>query len=122
RPSGAAIADEASRLVVPLGEQKIDRVLERAGDAMIVFGRNEDIAIKRADLGGPRFGVRFTVLPHAGWHRLVEERQVEVFDVHEFELGVATLMGDFVNPFGYGLPLATGSCTADDNGDSKCFH
>src|SRR5712691_288311 len=37
----AAVAHEASRLVVPLGKQKINRVLERAGDAMIILGRNE---------------------------------------------------------------------------------
>ena len=54
RSAGSAIADEASRLVVPLGEQKIDRVLERAGDSMVVLGRDEDVGVKRADLGGPR--------------------------------------------------------------------
>ena len=54
RSAGAAIADEASRFVVPLGEQKIDRVLERAGDSMVVLGRDEDVGVKRADLGGPR--------------------------------------------------------------------
>src|SRR2546426_2127552 len=83
-PAGAAVADEASGLVVPLAEQKINRVFERAGHAMIILRRDEDIAIKRTDLGGPRLGVRLTVLPHDGRHRLVEERQVEVFDVHEF--------------------------------------
>jgi hypothetical protein len=30
RPAGAAVANEASRLVVPLVEQKINRVFERA--------------------------------------------------------------------------------------------
>ena len=64
RSAGAAVADEASRLVVPLGEQEIDRVLERAGDAMVVLGRDEDIAVERADLRGPCFGVRLAVLPH----------------------------------------------------------
>src|SRR2546423_6368582 len=58
RAADAAVADEASRLVVPLGEQKIDRVLERARDAMVVLGRDEDIAVERADLGRPYFGVR----------------------------------------------------------------
>ena len=62
RPAGAAVADEAGRLVVPLAEQKIDRVLERAGNAMIVLGRDEDIAVERSDLGGLYFGVSFTVL------------------------------------------------------------
>jgi hypothetical protein len=89
---------------------------------MIVFRRDEDIAIKRTDLGGPRFGVRFTVLPHDGRHRLVEKRQVEVFDVHEFKLGVGALLCDFVNPFCHGFAVATRSCASDDDGDSSCFH
>jgi len=42
RPACTPVADEASRLVVPLAEEKINRVLERAGDAMIVLGRDED--------------------------------------------------------------------------------
>ena len=58
-------------------------------------------------------------MPHDGRHRLVEERQVEVFNVHEFELGVGTLLRDFVNPFGYGLALATGPRASDDDGDSE---
>ena len=86
---------------------------------MIVLGRDEDIAVKGADLGGPYFGVRFTVLSHYGRHRLVEERQVEVFDVHEFELGVPTLFRDFVDPFGNGLAIAAGPCASDDDGNSK---
>src|SRR6266849_6186774 len=111
RPAGAAVADEASRLVVPLTEQKINRVLERAGDAMIILGRDEDKTIERTDLRGPRFGVRLTVLPHDGRHRLVEERQ--------FELRVATLLRDFVNPFGHGLAVATGPRASEDDSNSK---
>jgi hypothetical protein len=32
---------EGGRLVVPLGKQKIDRVLERAEGSMVVLGRDE---------------------------------------------------------------------------------
>src|SRR5882757_5751594 len=74
RTAGTAIADEAGGLVVPFSEQKIDRVLECTGDAMIILGRHEDIAIKRTDLGGPCFGVRLTVLSHRWWNWLVEKR------------------------------------------------
>jgi hypothetical protein len=38
RSAGATVADETSRLVVPLGEEKIDRVLECAGGSMIYSG------------------------------------------------------------------------------------
>src|SRR5438309_2194096 len=86
---------------------------------MIILGRDEDIAVKRTDLRGPCCGVGLTVLPHYGRHRLVEERQVVIFDVYEFELGVATLFRDFVDPFGHGLAVAAGPCTSDDDGDSK---
>jgi len=64
RSAGAAVADEASRLVVPLGEQKIDRVLERAGDSMVVLGRDEDVGVKRADLGGPYDAILLTNFLH----------------------------------------------------------
>jgi hypothetical protein len=101
RSTGAAVADEASRLVVPLGEQKIDGVLERAGDAMVVLGRDENVGIERTNFRGPRFGVRLTVLPHYWWYRLVEKRQVEILDVYEFELSVAALFRDFIDPLRY---------------------
>src|SRR5437762_8191018 len=86
---------------------------------MIILRRDEGIAIKRTDLGGPRFGVRLTVLPHDGRHRLVEERQVEVFNVHEFELCVGAPFRDFVDPFGDGLAVATGPSASEDDGNSK---
>src|SRR5258707_1219872 len=115
--TGAAVANETSRFVVPLGEQKIDRVLERAGDSMVVLGRDENVGIETLDLGGPRFGVRLTVLSHYWWHRLVEQRQVKIFDVHELELSVAALRRNFINPFSYGLAVATRPRASDDDGN-----
>src|ERR1700674_1105903 len=58
RSAGAAVTDEASRFIVPLGKQKIDGVFERAGDAVVVLGCDEDIAVEGAYPGGPCFGVR----------------------------------------------------------------
>ena len=40
-----------------------------------LLGRDEDIAVRRADLG-PLCWLRLTVLPHDGRHRLVEEWHV----------------------------------------------
>src|SRR5438132_10307622 len=54
-----------------------------------------------------------------GRHRLVEKRQVEVYDVHEFELGVGPLFRDFVDPFGDGLAVATGPRASEDDGNSQ---
>src|SRR6476646_10955170 len=119
RSAGAAVADEASRLVVPLGEQKIDRVLERARGSMVVLGRDENVGVKRADLGGPRFGVRLTVLPHYWWRRLVQKRQVEILDVDKLEFGVAALLCDFVNPFTNSLAISARPRASDDDGNPK---
>jgi hypothetical protein len=52
-PPRNVLADETSRLVVPLAEQKIHRVLERVGDAMIILRRDEDIAVKGGNLRRP---------------------------------------------------------------------
>src|SRR5256885_9279701 len=87
RAAGAAVADEAGCFVGPLCKQKIDRVLERAGGSMVVLGRDENVCIETADLSGPRFGVRLTVLPHYGRHRLVERWENGIFDVPEVLLG-----------------------------------
>ena len=119
RSTGAAVADEASRLVTPFCKQKINRVLERARSSMVVLRRNENVGIETADLGGPYFGVRLTVLAHYGRHGLVEKRQVEIFDVYEFELGVGTLLSDFVNPLSHGLAVATGPRASDDDCNSN---
>ena len=54
-------------------------------------------------------------IAHDGRHRLVEERQIEVFNVHEFELGVGALLRDFVDPFGDGLAVATGPRASEDD-------
>src|SRR4029077_5775627 len=119
RATGTAIAHEAGSLVVPLAVQKIDRVLERAGDSMVVLRRDENVGIERADLGGPRFGVRLTVLPHYWWNRFVEKRQVEIFDIHEFELGVAALFGGFMDPFRYRLAISIRARASDNDRDPK---
>src|SRR5437868_6852686 len=115
RPANTAVANEASRLVVPLGEQKIDRILERAGRSMVVLWRDEDIAVERTNLRCPCFSLRFTVLPHRGRRRLVEKRQVEIFDVHELEFCVAALFRDFIDPFRYRLAISIRACASEND-------
>ena len=66
RPASAAAANESSRFVVPLSEQKIDCVLERAGSSVVVLWRDKNVGIERTNLRSPCFGVRLTVLPIEG--------------------------------------------------------
>ena len=86
---------------------------------MVVLRRDENVAIKRTDLSGPRFGVRLTVLPHYWWHWLVQKRQVEILDVDELEFGVAALLCDFVNPFTNSLAISARPRASDDDGNPK---
>src|ERR1700716_2624567 len=84
---------------------------------MVVLGRDEYVGIERTDLRGPCLGVRFTVLPHYWRHRLVEKRQIEIFDVHEFELGVAALFRDFIDPLRYRLAISTRAGASENDCD-----
>jgi hypothetical protein len=102
----AAVTDETGRFVVPLRIEEIDRVLQRAGRRVIVLRRDENETIERSDLRRPLFGVRLRILPQARRQRLVEQRQVVVFDVDELEFGVGALARDFVSPLGDGLTMA----------------
>ena len=55
-----------------------------------VLGGHEDEAVERGDLLGPGLGVRLSYSPERG-HGLVEVRQIEVGEVDELELGLASL-------------------------------
>jgi hypothetical protein len=118
-PPGAAVADEPGRFVVPFGVQVVDRVLERAGYAVVVLGRYEDVAVKGPDLCGPRSSVLPTVLPQRGRYRLVEKGQVEILDIDDLKLRIGAPLGDFVNPAGHGFRLATRTRAADDDGEPE---
>lgn len=54
--SSSTIADEPSRLTVPLIPQVIDGVLEYSGNAVIVFTSHKYIGTIRSDLIGPEPG------------------------------------------------------------------
>src|SRR6266487_2728835 len=61
--------------------------------------------------------MRFTVLPHRGRHGLVEKRQVEIFDVYEFELSVAALFRNFVDPFRDGFTVSIRARASENDCD-----
>src|SRR5580658_5334246 len=107
RPAIAAVADEADGFVVPFAVQEVDRVLERGGRAMIVFGRHEDEGVELLDRSRPGLGVRLAVLTHGCWDRLIEQGQVEILYVDDFELSVASLARDVIDPARDGLRFAS---------------
>src|SRR3984893_12897567 len=117
RPASTAVANESSRFVVPLSEQKIDCVLERAGSSVVVLWRDKNVGIERTNLRSPCFGVRLTVLPHRGRHRLGEKRQVEILDVHELGLRVAARFRDFTNPFRDGFTVSIRARASENDCD-----
>src|SRR6266403_841761 len=84
---------------------------------MVVLRRDENVGIERTNLRSPCFSVRLAVLPHYWRRRLVEKRQVEIFDVHELELGVAALFRDFIDPFRYRLAISTRARASENNCD-----
>ena len=51
------------------------------------------------------------------WHWLFEKRQVETFDVHEFELGLAALFRDVIDPFRYRLAVSTRARASENDCD-----
>jgi hypothetical protein len=84
---------------------------------MIVFGRHEDEGVELLNLSRPGFGVRLAVLPHGCRDRLIEQGQVEILYVHDFERGVASLAGDVIDPACDGLRLASRPRASDDDSD-----
>src|SRR6266403_4405853 len=84
---------------------------------MVVLRRDENVGIERTDLRSPCFSMRFTVLPHRGRRRFVKKRQVEIFDVHEFELSVAALFRDFTNPFRDGFTVSIRARASENDCD-----
>src|SRR5580693_350061 len=117
RPAIAAIADESDGLVVPFAVQEVDRILERGGRPMIVLGRHEDEAVELLDLCSPGLGVRLAVLTHGCRDRLIEQGQIEILYVHDFERGIAALARDVIDPARDGLRLSARPRASNDDGD-----
>jgi hypothetical protein len=63
--------------------------------------------------------VRLTILPHYWRYRLVEKRQVEIFDVDELEFGVAALFRDLIDPLGDRFAISARARASNDDGNFK---
>ncbi len=84
---------------------------------MVVLGGDEHIAIVLVDFSRPGFGVVFGVLLHHGRRRLIQQRQVEIGNVDQLELGIAAFLGFGQYPVGDGFGVAARAGAAQDDGD-----
>lgn len=115
--AGAAVADEADGLVGPLGVQEVDGVLQGAGHGAVVLRGDDDEAVEGRDLLRPGVGVRLGVLAHRRGVGLVEQRELVVEQVDDFEVGVGALGGGLVDPAGDGLAVPSRAGASDDDAD-----
>ena len=65
---------------------------------MIVLGRHEDEGVELLDLCSPGLVVRLAVLTHGCRDRLIEQGQIEILYVHDFERCIAPLARDVIDP------------------------
>lgn len=96
RAADTAIAYKASRFVVPLLGQEIDRVLEGALNAVIVLWCDKHEAIELCDFSRPHLSVVLGILTKAGRQWFVQKRQIELGDVDEFA-AVDQILAGIVN-------------------------
>ena len=123
--AGAAdgsVADEARGLVVPLGVEVVDRVLEHARSGVVVLGRDEDIPVEGGDRRGPGLGVLAGVLAQHRRHRLVQVGQRVVGEVDEVIVGADAGLRLVQHPVGNGLAVAAGAGASEDDPDLQSAH
>src|ERR1700733_11555577 len=97
-PASAAITDGGEWFTVPLLVCLIQRVLENAGDRMVVFGDHENEAIETAN--GLLTTDRLRILaghPHVRCH-LVEEGQRVVAQIYQLHIQVSSRLSLLENP------------------------
>jgi hypothetical protein len=120
------IRDEQNGLVRPRVVQVVDRVLERAGDAVVVLGAQDDVAVVSRDLRVSVRGVLVRELGVGGHgardHGFVEDGEVEGGDVDDGELdvdarGLGGRVEDGLDELGDGGAYSHGARGADDEGD-----
>ncbi len=112
-----AVGDEPGRLVVPLGVQEVEGVLEHSGGGVVVLGSDHDEPVERGDRGRPLPGVLVLVLAQRRRQRLIEVRQRVVAQVNQLELGIAAARCHVIDPRGDLLAVAVGADAAEDDAD-----
>src|SRR6185369_11655044 len=102
--------------------QVVDRVLQGRGHRGVVLGRHEDEPVVGGDRLGRPPGVRVLVAADGRGDRLVEQRQLEVGQVQQFEHGVAGVgrpgpgLGE--HPGGHLVDAARGTSTSQHDRDA----
>src|ERR1700733_13123085 len=92
-PASSAITDGGERFTVPFLVSLIQRVLQDAGERMVVFGDHEDVAVETSN--GLLPTDRLWILaghPHVGRH-LVEEWQRMVAQIDQRHVEVSARLG-----------------------------
>src|SRR5262249_4608685 len=100
----------------------IERVLQHSGNAVIVFGGHEDVAVEPGDLLLPALGHRI-LRRHPGVRsHFIEERHRVVAQIDDLGLDIVALFGDVLHPLRR-LVAETGSAGgADDDRDLEFGH
>src|SRR4051812_8256905 len=119
RAAGRAVGDEPHGLVVPLGIEIVERVLENAGGAVVVLGRDHHESVERVDLRRPLPRVIVLVLAEGWRHGLVKMREGIVTQVDELEVGVAALRCAVVHPARDLLSIAVRAGAAEDDSNLR---
>ena len=112
-----AVGDEPGRLVVPLGVQVVQGVLEHCRGGVVVLGGDHDEPVERGDRRRPPLGVLVLVLAHRRRQRLIQMRQRVVAQVNQLELGVAAARCQVIDPRGDLFAAAVGAGAAQDDAD-----
>ena len=95
--------------------QVVNSVLRCSVEAVVVFGDDENQGIGPGNRFGPFLRVLELVLLDNGLTRFVEQREVDLEQVDEFDLEGTLCAGDVVKPFGDSGTDATGAGATNDD-------
>src|ERR1700719_2772908 len=88
---------------------------------MVVFGGDKNVGVEGGDFLAPSVRVCLGVLVHRGWHGLIEERQLVIFNVDDFKLRVLAAFQDVVHPLCNRPGFPSWSRAANDDSNFQHF-
>ncbi len=114
----SAVGDDAHRLVVPLGVEEVDGILEHTRRGVVVLRGHEHEPVEAADGRCPVLGVRVLVLPHHRRQGLVQVWERVVDKVDELELGIRPVPSLVHHPAGDLLASPARAGASEDHSDA----